>query len=102
MENLTLASSQTSATALESIRQLLAEWSSKVASQSGDPAALQRTLTSDIDPGLGALTRSLAAAGNKTDTALVARLLDLATTAAATASTRLAEQPSEGRAGAAA
>ena len=102
MENLTLASSQTAATALESIRQLLAEWSSKVASQSGDPAALQQTLTSDIDPGLGALTRSLAAAGNKTDTALVARLLDHATMAAATASARLTEQPSEGRAGAAA
>ncbi|MGP9836456.1 DUF2249 domain-containing protein [Arthrobacter sp. 179] len=102
MENLTLASSRTSAAALESIRQLLAEWSSKVASQSGDPAALQQTLGSDIDPGLGTLTRGLAAAGNTNDTALVARLLDHATTAATTASTRLAEQPSEGRAGAAA
>lgn len=102
MENLTLASSRKSAAALESISQLLAEWSSKVASQSGDPTALQQTLDSDIDPGLGTLSRGLAAAGSKNDTALMARLLDHVTTAAATASSRLTEQPSEGRAGAAA
>lgn len=102
MENLTLASSRTAATALESIRQLLAEWSAAASSLAEDPEALRQTLGTSIDPGLIAFTRKLSAVGDTNETALLARLLGHVATAATTASSQLAVQPSKAHAGAAA
>lgn len=102
MDNLVLASSRDAAAALETTRQLLAEYSAKTAAQSGDPTALARTLATDVKPVLARLAHALASAGNTQQVALLARLFDHSTTAANTAAARLAADPTEAHAGAAA